>query len=89
MTVRLHRDVSLIRTDDGGVLLDQRSGEYWQLNHTAATALRLLLDGTGEQEVATALVAECQPGEVEPDQALRDVRELADELTAAKLAVRS
>ncbi|GAB2675481.1 hypothetical protein GCM10027271_40740 [Saccharopolyspora gloriosae] len=89
MTVRLHRDVSLVGTDDGGVLLDQRSGEYWQLNRTAATTVRMLLDGACEQDVATALVAECPPGEVDPAQVLADVHELAEQLTAAKLAVRS
>ncbi|MCA1188303.1 MULTISPECIES: lasso peptide biosynthesis PqqD family chaperone [unclassified Saccharopolyspora] len=89
MGVRLHHEVSLAGTDEGSVLLDQRSGEYWQLNGSAATALRMLLDGAGEHEVAAALVADSPPGDVGLDEALRDVRELTEQLAAARLAVRS
>ncbi|MEU7133431.1 lasso peptide biosynthesis PqqD family chaperone [Streptomyces sp. NPDC046261] len=89
MTVRLRDDVSLAETDDGGILLDQRSGHYWQLNHSASVALRKLLDGADEHEAALALTAGSSPDEVSVEQAVRDVRELTDQLTTAKLAVRT
>ncbi len=45
MTLTLKPDVTATDTEDGLVLLDQRSGRYWQLNRSGATTLRLLLDG--------------------------------------------
>ncbi|USA02001.1 hypothetical protein NCG97_17145 [Streptomyces lydicamycinicus] len=32
-------------TDDGTVLLNERTGRYWQLNATGGQVLRQLLDG--------------------------------------------
>jgi hypothetical protein len=42
--VRLRADVSAIDADDGLVLLDERSGKYYQLNSSGAIVLRALLD---------------------------------------------
>ncbi|MGP4110156.1 lasso peptide biosynthesis PqqD family chaperone [Streptomyces sp. 4N509B] len=55
MTLALGPDVVTTDVDDGLVLLDQRSGRYWQLNRTGAVALRRLLDGASLDEVAVAL----------------------------------
>ena len=45
MTLMLRDGVSSADTDYGTVLLDEDSGQYWNLNPTAALALRTLLDG--------------------------------------------
>ena len=50
--MRLRADVSTVDTDDGLVLLDERSGKYYQLNASGATVLRALLeDGSAEAAV--------------------------------------
>ena len=43
--MRLPSHVSITDTDDGVVLLQQRTGRYFQLNHTGGRVLRRLLDG--------------------------------------------
>ncbi|TVL87534.1 lasso peptide biosynthesis PqqD family chaperone [Streptomyces sp. SAJ15] len=88
MTLRLRENVSLAETADGSVLLDQRSGEYWQLNHSASLTLRMLLEGASEDEVAGALIVDCPAGEVSAEQAVLDIRELAEQLIDAELTVR-
>ena len=55
--MRLHPDVSTTDTDDGTVLLDERTGRYWQLNNTGAHVLRELLDGHQPADIATALAS--------------------------------
>ncbi|MCK2216251.1 lasso peptide biosynthesis PqqD family chaperone [Actinomadura sp. ATCC 31491] len=84
MNLRLRADVSTAETDYGVVLLDQRSGDFWQLNPSAALAVRHLLGGGGPERAAAALNAEF---EVTPEEALRDVRELLEQLQAAGLVV--
>ncbi|MCH6163782.1 lasso peptide biosynthesis PqqD family chaperone [Streptomyces marispadix] len=56
-TVRLRPYVSATETESGMVLLDQRTGRYWQLNDTASLVLRGLLDGATTEEVAARLAA--------------------------------
>ena len=43
MPLRLRPDVSAASTATGIVLLDERSGRYWQLNRSGSAALRTLL----------------------------------------------
>jgi hypothetical protein len=45
MMLQLRDGVSAADTDYGMALLDEDSGQYWNLNPTAALALRTLLDG--------------------------------------------
>ncbi len=45
MTFALVPGVSVADTENGTVLLDERSGRYWMLNRTGAVVLRCLLDG--------------------------------------------
>ncbi|MFC8006837.1 lasso peptide biosynthesis PqqD family chaperone [Streptomyces olivaceus] len=50
----LRAHVSYVETIDGAVLLNRRTGRYWQLNPTAALVLRTLCeDGTPEQAADT------------------------------------
>ncbi|MET9297202.1 lasso peptide biosynthesis PqqD family chaperone [Streptomyces sp. NPDC003077] len=51
----LHDHVTAAETSDGMVLLDRRTGRYWQLNTTAALILRALLDGTSREKAALFL----------------------------------
>ncbi|MFE6742288.1 lasso peptide biosynthesis PqqD family chaperone [Streptomyces tubercidicus] len=52
MPLRLHPDVVATDTDDGTVLLNERTGRYWQLNSTGAQVLRQLLDGHEATRIA-------------------------------------
>jgi hypothetical protein len=82
MDLRFCADVSMADTEYGAVLLDERSGQYWQLNPTGALAVRLLLAGSAQSEVATALAGEFQ---VDEQQAAQDVRALVEQLRSAGL----
>lgn len=80
--MRLRSHVSVAETDDGTVLLDEKSGKYWQLNLSGSMILRTLLaDGTLE-EAADAVVARYP---VDGAQALADVQALVTSLTTARL----
>jgi len=82
MSMTLRADVSLADTGTGLVLLDERTGRYWQLNGTGAFVLHQLLDGRAEAEVS-ALVR--QRYVVDDDRAARDVGALVERLRGAGL----
>ncbi|MCZ9352223.1 lasso peptide biosynthesis PqqD family chaperone [Streptomyces mutabilis] len=83
MTLRFDTDVSTAQTQYGTVLLDQRTGEYWELNPTGELVVRTLMDGGDEAAAVAALVARF---EIDPDRAEQDVRALLRDLRAAGLA---
>jgi hypothetical protein len=85
MTLRLRDGVSSADTDYGTILLDEDSGRYWNLNPTAALALRTLLDGGSPAEAARQLT---ERYEVDAGAAGRDVQELVDGLHGAGLVER-
>jgi hypothetical protein len=82
MTLKLRNGVSSADTDYGIVLLDEGSGEYWNLNPTAAVVLRTLLDGGTPVQAAQELSEQFS---VEADTARRDVEDLVDGLQSAGL----
>ncbi len=82
MTLQLRSDISTSDTDYGTVLLDERSGHYWQLNATGALVVRTLLDGGTQEEAVTALVDQF---EVDDSVADADVTALLDGLRSAGL----
>ncbi|MEY9212949.1 lasso peptide biosynthesis PqqD family chaperone [Thermobifida halotolerans] len=82
---RLRSDVSVAETDYGMVLLDSRSGEYWQLNDTGAEIVRLLLDGRATEDVVRFLVEEY---EVDSADAARDVDALVASMLDSGMVVR-
>lgn len=84
MTWTLRDGVSWTPTEYGGVLLDTRSGEYWTLNETGATVLGSALTGVDAPRIAAALV---ETFEGLDDGPLDDVRDILDELVAARLVV--
>ncbi|MCL8013262.1 lasso peptide biosynthesis PqqD family chaperone [Streptomyces sp. AS02] len=83
MALRFGDNVSTAETDYGTVLLDERAGEYWELNPTATLVVRTLLAGGEESEAAAALVREF---DIDQAQALRDVETLVGELRRSGLA---
>ncbi|MFE1437419.1 lasso peptide biosynthesis PqqD family chaperone [Streptomyces sp. NPDC058739] len=83
MALRFGADVCTATTDYGTVLLDQRSGEYWELNPTATLVISTLMTGANEDEAATALMREYDVAEA---QARDDVTALVAELRASGLA---
>jgi hypothetical protein len=83
MPLRFDAHVSTAETGYGTVLLDQRSGAYWELNPTATLVVRTLLDGGEEADAAAALVREF---DIDRAQALRDVEALVGHLRDAGLA---
>ena len=82
MTMRLRDGVSSADTDYGTVLLDEHSGQYWNLNPTAALALRTLLGGGSPAEAVRQITERYS---VDAETAGRDVQELVDALRSAGL----
>jgi Coenzyme PQQ synthesis protein D (PqqD) len=78
--VRLRPDVTSTATDDGLVLLDERTGRYWQLNPTGAYVLDRLLAGLEPDGIAGELTDRYA---LDPGRALRDVTALAERLGTA------
>jgi hypothetical protein len=82
MTLKLRGGVSAADTDYGMALLDEDSGQYWNLNPTAALALRTLLAG-GTTAQAVREVTEQYA--VDADTATQDINDLLGELRSAGL----
>jgi hypothetical protein len=85
MTLKLRNGVSSAETDYGIVLLDEDSGEYWNLNPTAAVVLRMLLHGGTRMQAVQELTEQFA---VDTDTANRDVEDLVDGLQSAGLVER-
>jgi hypothetical protein len=82
MTYDLQTGVSTAETDYGLTLLDERSGEYFQLNPTGALVLSTLLAGGTRDDAIERLMAEFA---VDRDTASRDVADLMEALQSADL----
>ncbi len=82
MTFKLRVGVSAADTDYGIALLDEDRGQYWNLNPTAALALRTLLDGGTTAQAAKELTEQYA---VDADTAKRDVEDLLVELRSVGL----
>ena len=82
MTLKLRNGVSTADTDYGIALLDEDSGEYWNLNPTGALVLRTLLEGGTSTDAVQALV---ERYDVDADSASRDVQDLLGGLHSAGL----
>jgi hypothetical protein len=82
MTLKLRDGVSAADTDYGMALLDEDSGQYWNLNPTAAVALRTLLDGGTTAQAVQELTEQYA---VDADTASQDIEDLVGELHSAGL----
>ncbi|KAB1982847.1 MULTISPECIES: lasso peptide biosynthesis PqqD family chaperone [Streptomyces] len=83
MPMRFAADVSTAETEYGTVLLDERSGSYWELNPTATLVVRTLLDGGDEADAAAAVAEQF---DVDRAQAQQDVEALVRQLRSSGLA---
>ncbi|MEX2970859.1 lasso peptide biosynthesis PqqD family chaperone [Streptomyces sp. C184] len=83
MALRFGDKVSTATTDYGTVLLDERNGQYWELNPTAGLIVTALLAGGDETAAADALIAEFG---IDRRRAEQDVATLVAELRASGLA---
>ncbi|MZD06746.1 lasso peptide biosynthesis PqqD family chaperone [Streptomyces sp. SID5785] len=81
--MKLRDGISVTATDFGGVLLDQRSGTYWQLNESGTLVVGALAEGLAAPEIVDRLMAAF---DVERDRAEADVAGLARQLVDAKMA---
>ncbi|MCB5182191.1 lasso peptide biosynthesis PqqD family chaperone [Streptomyces antimicrobicus] len=84
MKLRNRAHLSVADTEYGSVLLDARSGEYWQLNPSAAVVARTLLDGGGSAEAATRLT---EAFDVDGARAAADVEALLAAMRAAGVVI--
>ncbi|MFF8672149.1 lasso peptide biosynthesis PqqD family chaperone [Streptomyces sp. NPDC015242] len=82
MALRFDPDVSTAETAYGTVLLDERSGDYWELNPTATLVVTTLLAGGDETAAADALVARF---DIDRARAEQDVASLVRELRESGL----
>lgn len=83
MALKFRADLSTAETDYGTVLLDERAGEYWELNPTATLVVNTLIAGGGEAEAVAAVAGEFDIGLA---QAKRDVDTLVQQLRTSGLA---
>ena len=82
MTLKLRDRVSTADTEYGIVLLDEDSGEYWNLNPTGAVVVRTMLDGGSAADATHRLIEQYA---VDPDTAREDVDDLLAGLRGAGL----
>ena len=85
MTYQLRDRVSTADTEYGTVLLDEDSGDYWNLNPTGALVVRVLLDGGDAADAAQRLM---QQYDIDARTARADVDDLLTGLRAAGLVTR-
>lgn len=77
--MRLRPEIVAVDTEDARVLLDERTGRYFQMNRSGA----LILDAVLADEDAAQRLTETYA--VDPDQAAADVAALLDRLRTAGL----
>ena len=82
MKLQLRDGVSAADTDYGMALLDEDSGQYWNLNPTGALALRMLLGGGTTAQAVQELTEQYA---VDAGTASQDVEDLVGELHSAGL----
>ncbi|MEU7184123.1 MULTISPECIES: PqqD family peptide modification chaperone [Streptomyces] len=79
---QLRESAHPVLTDEGGAILDERTGRWTHLTPTASAAVMLLLAGTTEEEAAGQYAERYG---IPAGQADADVRTVADALTAQGL----
>jgi hypothetical protein len=82
MTLKLRKGVSTAETDYGTTLLDEDSGQYWNLNPTGVLVLRTLLEGGTPAQAVQELASQYA---VDAETASRDVEDLVGGLHSAGL----
>ncbi|CQR60043.1 lasso peptide biosynthesis PqqD family chaperone [Streptomyces leeuwenhoekii] len=85
MTPLMAEQVSVVETEYGMVLLDERTGEYWQLTPSASTIVARLRDGGGVEEAVVALT---RAFDVNEETARRDTLALVERLVQLQVMTR-
>ncbi|GGS36102.1 MULTISPECIES: lasso peptide biosynthesis PqqD family chaperone [Streptomyces] len=80
MKLRNRKHLVVTDTDYGAVLLDTKSGQYWQLNPPGAVIVRTLLDGEGPDEAIRRVTDRF---DVETERATTDVHALIEAMRSA------
>ncbi|MFD1831715.1 MULTISPECIES: lasso peptide biosynthesis PqqD family chaperone [Streptomyces] len=80
--MKLRQGVALTATEYGAVLLDERSGAYWQLNECGAVVVDALAGGGGREAAVERLLEEFDVGRAEAE---ADVAELIGRLLDAEI----
>ncbi|MEV5721701.1 lasso peptide biosynthesis PqqD family chaperone [Amycolatopsis mediterranei] len=80
--IALPDNVSFTSTEYGGVLLDEKTAQYWQLNGAGAVALRTMIDGG---DAAAAAAAVCELYDTTSEIATTDINQVLTELRTAGL----
>lgn len=80
--MQLREGTHPVLTDDGGAILDERTGRWTQLTSTAAAAVLALLATDTAEQAAERYAARY---DITPAQALDDVQTVADSLTTSGL----
>jgi hypothetical protein len=83
MALRFGANVSAAETDYGTVLLDERAGEYYELNPTATLVVKTLMAGGDEAAAVAAVTGEF---DIDATQARQDVAALVQQLRTSGLA---
>jgi hypothetical protein len=83
MSYTLAANVTIAETNRGMVLLNERTGKYWQANETGAAVLRTLIDGGTVSSAVTKLL-ERHP-DVPADRVRDDVQSVLMDLLTRKL----
>ena len=81
---QLRESAHPVLTDEGGAILDERTGRWTHLTPTASAAVMLLLAGTTEEEAAGQYAERYG---ISGEHAAADVRTVTDALTAQGLAI--
>lgn len=82
MNLRLRDHVSVVRTDYGSVLLDERVGRYFQLNPTGTVVAEGLGNRLSPSAIAVKLMQEY---DVDEEQAMKDIAALIEKLRESDL----
>ncbi|GAA1028856.1 MULTISPECIES: lasso peptide biosynthesis PqqD family chaperone [Amycolatopsis] len=80
--MHLHPDTALTDTPDGSVLLNRRTGRYWQVNRTGTHTLDRLLAGESADRIAADLAARY---DIDAARVRADIAKMTDNLVAAGL----
>lgn len=75
--IQLAEHVMVRRTGESMVLLDTESGQYYELNETAARILESMLEGDSADGICNRLA---QSFEVDPDAVRADLGDLLEDL---------
>ncbi|CQR59433.1 lasso peptide biosynthesis PqqD family chaperone [Streptomyces leeuwenhoekii] len=80
--MRLHPDIVIAETEDGAVLLHQRTGRYWQLNTTGMAVIESLTSGETLAEITHRMAKRYG---LPAEQVRQDVEAVVHQLHAAQI----